>query len=358
MNDDAALGVLPAANNETTAVTTQDDVHDDDKGEGGAKGEDTGVKNNTVRLFCCYTPYDVEELQNGGTDDPLDNDDNEAGQNLTCEFNLEDISKQAEAQFGSSKDLQYYSTAGSGEWKPLDNLEELRAFQTAGQTIPIRVPEMYYDMDDENENEGAPLSETTTKMEEMIVALVARLKSDGFQRVSDDSIRGPNHDKIDSSSSRSNEDDDDKNDETMEDASTSTSTLTTTVWSTRDWVLAQAAAQAAHGDPSLRDLLLSHVHALEHMAECLHYDLLWNNNNDDSDDDEINDNDNDEINDETDRGNNDDTVADGGNDKGKRAQPEEAMLSNEPPATAEKVGIMLQEVDEATTTTSTVVVTA
>ena len=58
---------------------------------------------------------------------------------------------------------------------------------------------------------------------------------------------------------------------------------------TKDWVLKQA-----EEDQSVESVLLGYVGALDHIVQCLHYDMVWKTNmNDDNNDPDMGDDDDD-----------------------------------------------------------------
>jgi hypothetical protein len=191
--------------------------------------KEEGDGTETIHIKFCYSKYDVEEVTSFDPDMP---------DIVTAKCNLQDIRKEAAEWFDGSTNLEYY--VGS-EWKPLDNLQDLESFKRSNMPIHIRDPTTFHDEDydgDGNDNNA----DENDEMQETIERLVGTLKGSGHVRVSNDTLKVGN-----------------SSHETVP---------------TREWVLAQAAS-----DTALRDLLLSHVCGLDHIVQCLHFDILWEADN-------------------------------------------------------------------------------
>jgi hypothetical protein len=215
-----------------TAVPSESSANDDDDDDDDVTDKEAATTDNntlaadTARFFCCFTHYDLDGLMEG-TEDAYND---ELGLGFTAKLDVEAIKQQAAEQFGSAASLQYYN--GIGEWKLLLNVDshDFQALLQSGRPIPVRVPEVYNEFDDAG----------TPQMERTITVLAANLVGAGFVRCSSNSIRHK--------------------------------TLTDNkIVMTKDWILQHAAA----GDKELRDMLLSNTFALEHIAECLHFDFFW-----------------------------------------------------------------------------------
>jgi hypothetical protein len=237
-----------------------------------------------LRLQMCWTPYDLEAMEPDGDDGDLDEDGDEY-MFVKAKFDLKDIKQKTKEMFESSKDLEYHD---GEEWKPLTNIQDLSKYKGSTEPVPIRVPEVYdedgynyEDDEDEDDNESynykdddddnddyryAPKSHEARQMKSAIFALVARLQAQGYTRCPDQTPL------------------------TLFHAATNTKLSTVT------WILSQAIENSANSvatieeddgtlDPeTLEDLILGHVGALQHMAQCLDYDLVWQPRTVDKDD--------------------------------------------------------------------------
>jgi hypothetical protein len=196
-----------------------------------AKNDESG-DTDTVKVIYCYSKY---EVMPGTVHDQADI--------TTVKFDRQAILEQAIDVFGGDDlDLEYYKDL---QWKPLTtDMEDLESFKASNTPIPIRVPFLYDESDyNEDKKDGiGDVSHPKDEMQETVERLVGELKEAGYARVSNDALNDPD---------------------------------TNATVSTRDWVLKQAAS-----DTALRNLLLTHVFALEHIVECLHFDLLWVDNDD------------------------------------------------------------------------------
>ena len=172
-----------------------------------------------------------------------------------AKFDLKDIREKVEEAFGSSKELEYYDD-GVEEWKPLKDLNALQKFKGMKQALPVRVPSMYdeganeeeydpdeeeYGNDDEEDLYGGGEGTRKNKMESNIRELVVILKDTGYVRSDGKQF-------------------------------TLKSTADNSEISTKEWVLSQV-----QDDDSLESLLLGNVGALDHIVQCLHYDMVWKN---------------------------------------------------------------------------------
>lgn len=258
---------------------------------GGGKGSDS------LKLLLCWSKYDLEA---GIDPDNLDPDDEEYLYEK-AKFDLKDIQEKVKEQFEKNKDIEYYD---GNDWKPLKSMQELTRFKGGKTPLPLRIPSMYddNDMDEddddddkdyENGDDGFDYSkgndsdvdddyegnnddfaamndpvkeggDAQIAMKRVITMLVDRLKSQGYQRASVNSLLLP-------------------------DNTTSTTILT------RDWILSQLEpsklevsskdqeptddddddAQDNADKELLENVLLGQVGALDHITQCLHFDVVW-----------------------------------------------------------------------------------
>jgi hypothetical protein len=238
-----------------------------------APKQQQAVKKNDgmLRLQMCWTPYDLEAMEPDGDQDV---DDEDEYMFVKAKFDLKDIKAKAKEMFESSKDLEYHD---GEDWQPLTNVQDLAKYRGSTEPVPIRVPEVYdedgynYEDDEDEDNEAyndqddddndyryAPaISNAASTMKSTIFALVARLQAQGYTRCPDGTPL------------------------TLFHAATGKKISTAT------WILSQAmensdsvatVEEEVDGtlDPeALETLLLGHVGALQHMAQCLDYDLVW-----------------------------------------------------------------------------------
>ena len=236
-------------------------------GGGGRGGRDDGGGNsggggggNSVKLQICHSDYDLDP-------DPEDYDDDDEMLYTKARFDMKDIKQKVEEVFDSSKDLQFYDGA---TWKPLRDLGNLSKYKGGREPLKVRVPEHYDDtkMDDEDEDyggggkyddddedygnmgpygrQGMPDDDDdynlgtskVTIMEDTVNDLITTLKASGYERsdVKPLTMRSAEAGEI----------------------------------STKEWVLKQA-----DEDPGIESVLLGHVGALDHIVQCLHYDMVW-----------------------------------------------------------------------------------
>jgi hypothetical protein len=242
----------------------------DGGGRGGGGGNSGG---NQVKLQICHSDYDIDP-------EPEDYDDEDEDMLFTkARFDMKDIQKKVEEVFDSSKNLEYYE---NNAWKPLRDLGNLQKYKGGKVPLKVRVPELYDDQkmdgDDEDDDEGYKYNEgdddeddysydrdaeddfgggsRTSVMEDTIVDLVSTLKALGFER---------------------------------SDVKPLTLRQGGKEVATKEWVL-----QQAEKNPSLETVLLGHVGALDHVVQCLHYDMVWKvpqedpaaGNNEEEDDDD------------------------------------------------------------------------
>jgi hypothetical protein len=239
-----------------------------------------------VRFYCCFTSHDLDEVLE------LRPDYSQLETVASFDAPIDDVNAiQASAQqyFASSR-LEYWSL---GRWKPINNLaydlflltdSRTALRQEIPVTLAIRDPDQFGTSDvpapdDKNDdcesNEAFGSSKRASEMENTICFLVACLKSGGYRRASDTHLYFP--------PSRTS----------SADTATTTPSTTTdsdddddTTIATRDWIL-----HHARDDEELRMVLLDYPHALEHIAECLHFDFVWSSSatapslDDDDDDD-------------------------------------------------------------------------
>lgn len=216
-------------------------------GGGGHMAGRGGGGGDKLKLQLCWSSYDLEADEEGDSEDDED-------RFTTAKFDLKDIKNSAEDNFGTSKNLEYYD-AGTNEWKPLKDLSALQKYKGKDQALPIRVPEIYenddtddeevYDSDGEFRDDIMNASDhesRTMKIELTIKELVSDLKQSGYVRS-------------------------EKNEFYLK------STTDNNELSTKSWVL----KRAQNDDPLLESLILGHVGALDHIVQCLHYDMVWKN---------------------------------------------------------------------------------
>jgi hypothetical protein len=221
-----------------------------------------------VRFYCCFTSHDLDEVLKlrpsysqletvASFDAPIH--DTDAIQTLARQY------------FASSR-LEYWYL---DRWKPINHLaydlpllsESIKAL---GQDIPctlaIRDPDQFGTLDstqdndnDYNEfsNEAFGSSKQVSEMENTILFLVGCLKVRGYRRASDTHLYYPAPSNAFPA------------DIVPAPPCHRTAESETTI-ATRDWILHQA-----QDDEELHMLLQDYPHALEHIAECLHYDFLW-----------------------------------------------------------------------------------
>jgi hypothetical protein len=253
------------------------------------KQQQQAVKKNDgmLRLQMCWTPYDLEAMEQDDDNDGIDEEDEYMF--VKAKFDLKDIKQKAKEMFESSKDLEYHD---GEEWKPLNNIQDLSKYRSSSEPVPIRVPDVYdedgynyaddededdesykykgdEDDDDDDDDEyryGEPKSynAAANQMKRTIYALVQRLQAQGYTRCPDGTPLTLFH------------------------------TATGKKVSTATWILSQAMENSTNDiatieddddtlDPeTLETLLLGHVGALQHMAQCLDYDKVWQPRNDDS----------------------------------------------------------------------------
>jgi hypothetical protein len=223
-----------------------------------------------VRFYCCFTSHDLDEVLE------LRPDYSQLETVASFDAPIDDVNEiQASAQqyFASSR-LEYWSL---GRWKPINNLaydlflladSSTALKQEIPVTLAIRDPDQFGTSDvpapdDKNDdfesNEAFGSSKRASEMENTICFLVDCLKCGGYRRASDTHLYYPQ--------SRTS----------SADTATTTPSTTTdsdndddTTIATRDWIL-----HHARDDEELRMALLDYPHALEHIAECLHFDFLW-----------------------------------------------------------------------------------
>jgi hypothetical protein len=192
----------------------EDDIEcKDDSGGHGSGGD-------SISVLPIYSKQDLDEVY----DDAMLADIAE-----TVRLDMDAIKKVAMDHFGSSDSMEFYE---GGEWKPLDDINVLKA----GSTVKVRVPSVY---DSNDASAGASYgseSNSGAGMALSIHLLVDELKGGGYERADKYSMRSADG----------------------------------AVIPTKDWVLA-----AASEKQSLAELLLEQTGALRHIVECLHYDMLW-----------------------------------------------------------------------------------
>lgn len=253
---------------------------------------------DSARFFCCFTRYDLE-----GILDETDTGEDIAELTFTASTsNLDEILKKAQERFGKfpelniedetsrQQDVLEYYTADGG-WKPMISMQALKDHQqklkmvqesngdaTADALppiIPVRYPN-FFDKLEDDDNRDYPDQDQANKeapppFEDTINFLVAHLKSFGYVRDSPGSMRRvsrPDNQQPPAATESVGEEIDSTREQGGEEKI-----------STRDWILTQAQT-----DLDLRQILIDFPHALEHIAECIHYDFVWNLENTFSDD--------------------------------------------------------------------------
>lgn len=188
-------------------------------------------------------------------------DDLEEGDIVKAQLNWADIIAQADDLFGSHQNLEYYD---GDDWKALVSLDDLKPLPFTKRPIPIRIPDLFQQDDDllrggDKDDDGPFQIRKVNAHDEMarmrkraerdaslmlqkqtrvaIENLAQRLHESGHVRVSNDTLNDPQQNR----------------------------TITT-----RDWVLAQVAR-----DQRLRSLILSQPRCLQHIVQCLHWEMLW-----------------------------------------------------------------------------------
>ena len=248
------------------------------RGGGGGGG---GGGGNMVKLQICHSNYDLEPMDPDMYDEEDEDDEMMFSK---AKFDMNDIKKKVEEMFDTSKDLEYYDGA---KWKPLRGVQDIAKYKGGKEPLKVRIPEHYddeevnmdededdysggggggrggggkrgYGDDDDDDympgggdddddgmgddddmynrmNAGGRMS----IMEDTINELVELLKENGYVRSDIKAL-------------------------TMKETSTNKEIPT------KDWVL-----QAADKDPTVESVLLGHVGALDHIVQCLHYDMVW-----------------------------------------------------------------------------------
>jgi hypothetical protein len=228
-------------------------------------------------------------------DDYADDDDDDDMMFTKAKYDMKDIKTKVEEMFDTSKDLEFYD---GKNWKPLKDLNAISKYKGGKEPLKVRVPEHYdeetldeeedydnddrygrggnkkknqFDDDDDDYNPdedddvlddedmyGQMRNTKASVMEDTINELVSDLKEEGYERS-------------------------DIKPYTMKLLSNGHEV------STKDWVLKQA-----DKNPTYESVLLGHVGALEHIVQCLHYDMVWKTtdetNIDNIDDEKNNDN--------------------------------------------------------------------
>lgn len=289
---------------------------------------------NTVKLMFCHTHYDVENHDDEDDEEELygkeanadayyeyrNRDrrayDEELDERMfRCPFDLAIIRKIARQEFGmevaadasaSSNSLEYYH-APTLQWKPLIDLEELQSFQRDNKPIPIRDPshfddEILFDKSDEedetyddedmrndsrNDQNARKKRQNTTLSREQIVdtiwCLAHALQEEGYIRVSNDEIQHQKtiHSSIISFGSRERCDDENSNaaisktpHELLNNPASFKDMTTDKRIKTRDWVMLQANRNLV-----LYTWIVSQPGVLNHITQCLHFDMLWKKDN-------------------------------------------------------------------------------
>jgi hypothetical protein len=138
-----------------------------------------------------------------------------------------------DTEVGADEDEDDYRGGGKGGGKGSGRYDDDDDDDYGGYN-----PEDDDDMDDDMYNQMGPGSKMSV-MEDTINELVDTLKTSGYERSDIKAL-------------------------TMKETSTNKEI------STKDWVL-----QQADKDPSVESVLLGHVGALDHIVQCLHYDMVW-----------------------------------------------------------------------------------
>ena len=256
-------------------------------GGGGGRGGGGGG-GNIVKLQICHSNYDLEPMDPDMYDDEDDEDDEFMFSK--AKFDMNDIKSKVEEMFDTSKNLEYYD---GKNWKALRGLDAISKYKGGKEPLKVRIPEHYDDTDvnteeddeqedygrgggggggkkkkggaydDDDDDDDMDYGDYNAEDDDLADEdddMYNQLNAKGKISVMEDTI----HELIDILKENGYERSDIK-------AMTMKETKTNKEIATKDWVL-----QQADKDPVVESVLLGYVGALEHIVQCLHYDMVWN----------------------------------------------------------------------------------
>jgi hypothetical protein len=191
-----------------------------------------GPNGTMLKLNFCYNDFDLYAVPQ--------TPNHEKYQYVKSSCDLEEIKAKTVEEFKTDKDLEFFD---GEKWVPLTNVKDIREWKGGMIRLDIRVPSIYDDVYEETvkaakkKEDKSSAYHTDRSMKDVIRSLVLNCKLAGTVRSG------------------------------IKPLYLKTGKVEI---STKEWILKEA-----DKDPNLQSIILRQAGALDHLVQCVHYDIVW-----------------------------------------------------------------------------------